>query len=482
MFEPVIAFFAKSTIVLVIALAVCSLRRLSAGERHAVAATSLVAVALLAAVTLLSDHIRIAGLAVALPAVDLLPIDVAEPLSAVTEARGAVENPAPLVASSRALNWWAWGLGVYAAVAIVLGASTLAGRRGVADYVRRLPVWSEPRLVPDHVDVRLDERGTPWTWGHRHPVIVLPREFQSWPRNRQQAVLAHDLGHYADVRIMPSHSRSAHGVRKIVLCNRRTARLPGSVVDYADIPCRRCQSGQWTAPAARHNPNVGIVSEFRSDRLPRLSVDPASRPRHRPLWRPPSRRRLPARDLRVRWSHFLDRSLRRTPVSRGDTGITRKRRRFLGGFQEAGGAGGSAGTRHGSGDRGAARGAPEPGEPLEAAGRGGSRGVFAPPGSKRGGEHEATIRDLHAKIGELTVERDFFCAGWRAEPGGAGPDGRPRLRAAAVAAVRAAPREPLVAVLRVAWGERGEPGADAPAGGVVRGHHLHPCLARLFST
>ena len=30
--------------------------------------------------------------------------------------------------------------------------------------------------------------------------------------------------------------------------------------------------------------------------------------------------------------------------------------------------------------------------------------VFSGPGSKRGGEHEATIRDLHAKIGELTVE------------------------------------------------------------------------------
>ena len=37
--------------------------------------------------------------------------------------------------------------------------------------------------------------------------------------------------------------------------------------------------------------------------------------------------------------------------------------------------------------------------------------VFSGPGSKRGGEHEATIRDLHAKIGELTVERDFFLRG-----------------------------------------------------------------------
>ena len=37
--------------------------------------------------------------------------------------------------------------------------------------------------------------------------------------------------------------------------------------------------------------------------------------------------------------------------------------------------------------------------------------VFSQPGSRRGGDHAATIRDLHAKIGELTVERDFFLRG-----------------------------------------------------------------------
>ena len=37
--------------------------------------------------------------------------------------------------------------------------------------------------------------------------------------------------------------------------------------------------------------------------------------------------------------------------------------------------------------------------------------VFSQPGSKRGAEHDATIRDLHAKIGELTVERDSFLRG-----------------------------------------------------------------------
>ena len=37
--------------------------------------------------------------------------------------------------------------------------------------------------------------------------------------------------------------------------------------------------------------------------------------------------------------------------------------------------------------------------------------VFSQPRSKRGEEHEATVRNLHAKIGELTVERDFFLRG-----------------------------------------------------------------------
>ena len=37
--------------------------------------------------------------------------------------------------------------------------------------------------------------------------------------------------------------------------------------------------------------------------------------------------------------------------------------------------------------------------------------VFSGPASKRGRAHEATTRDLHAKIGELTVERDFFLRG-----------------------------------------------------------------------
>ena len=37
--------------------------------------------------------------------------------------------------------------------------------------------------------------------------------------------------------------------------------------------------------------------------------------------------------------------------------------------------------------------------------------VFAGATSRRQKDHEATIHDLHAKIGELTVERDFLSRG-----------------------------------------------------------------------
>ena len=37
--------------------------------------------------------------------------------------------------------------------------------------------------------------------------------------------------------------------------------------------------------------------------------------------------------------------------------------------------------------------------------------IFSRPALQRDGEHEAKVRELHAKIGELTVERDFFLRG-----------------------------------------------------------------------
>ena len=90
-------------------------------------------------------------------------------------------------------------------------------------------------------------------------------------------------------------------------------------------------------------------------------------------------------------------------------------------------------------------------------------------GRKAALEHEAKIRDLHAKIGELTVELDFFGAGSSAEPGGAGADDRAGRTAESFAAVRAAGREPIVAVLPAEGGERRELGADAAHGRAPHG-------------
>ena len=46
----------------------------------------------------------------------------------------------------------------------------------------------------------------------------------------------------------------------------------------------------------------------------------------------------------------------------------------------------------------------------------GMREVFSKGAERSRGDHEGEIRDLHAKIGELTVERDFWPKGSSGEP------------------------------------------------------------------
>ena len=55
----------------------------------------------------------------------------------------------------------------------------------------------------------------------------------------------------------------------------------------------------------------------------------------------------------------------------------------------------------------------EPGQRLKRQAQAGLEEVFAGATSRRQKDHEATIHDLHAKIGELTVERDFLSRGLR---------------------------------------------------------------------
>ena len=149
--------------------------------------------------------------------------------------------------------------------------------------------------------------------------------------------------------------------------------------------------------------------------------------------------------------------------------MSKKRRRFTAGVQEASGAGSAAGTGHGAGHRDPARGASEPGERLEAAGGGGPRrGVLA--GSEAGlgarVDDPGSAREDRRTDGGAGI---FFCAGWGAEPGGASRDDRARRRVVPGATVRVARREPIIAVLHAGGGERGEPGVDAASGRAALG-------------
>ena len=116
--------------------------------------------------------------------------------------------------------------------------------------------------------------------------------------------------------------------------------------------------------------------------------------------------------LRLRWSRFFDNRLRCIPGPWGGTGMTtNRRRRFTADFKKRVALEALRGDRTvqaiaakhevhpnqvGTWKRQAVEGLDE---------------VFARGGSPGPSEHEATIRDLHAKIGELTMERDFFQRG-----------------------------------------------------------------------
>ncbi len=64
------------------------------------------------------------------------------------------------------------------------------------------------------------------------------------------------------------------------------------------------------------------------------------------------------------------------------------------------------------------KGAPEPDEHVEAPGGGCPRPVFTNSVDRARRDHESEVRDLHAKIRELTVEGDFLARGDK-------PDGLP---------------------------------------------------------
>ena len=185
MLEAIAAFLVKTTVVLGVANGVCAIGGLSAAERHAAASIGVLGVAMV-------------GVLLWFPAwylpvpVGLVPGDWASPVPHPAVVAGPVPASDGVEASAHAIPW-TWILTIYIAVAVALAAVASVRQYRIVRRVRHLPVWRG--RCPKNVDVRMDACGTPWTWGTRRPVIVLPRGFDAWPTDRQRAALDHEVGH-----------------------------------------------------------------------------------------------------------------------------------------------------------------------------------------------------------------------------------------------------------------------------------------------
>ena len=204
MFEVVVELLLKSTVVLLAANAICSIKRLTNAERHAVASIGLLAVVVVAALSILPSvkaPVPAWQVTVPAPAWNLVPFEMPVPADAMDpETRTgtvgpALSTPEPSPPPKATLPSWLWWVLGYATVVAVLGTSTIAGRRRVSHYARNLPARKAPSGLPDTIDVRTDSCATPWTWGVRRPIIVLPRDFDAWPPHRRDEALSHELGH-----------------------------------------------------------------------------------------------------------------------------------------------------------------------------------------------------------------------------------------------------------------------------------------------
>ena len=93
----------------------------------------------------------------------------------------------------------------------------------------------------------------------------------------------------------------------------------------------------------------------------------------------------------------------------------------------------------------------------------GMKEVFSKGAERTRGDHEGEIRDLHAKIGELTVERDFFGQRAQVVSGGEAPgDDRTRPSQAQLEpSMPPASCEPILCVPQAQGRERRESWVDA---------------------
>jgi TonB family protein len=192
-----LAAIVRSSLVLLVGLAmVAVLRRQPAAFRHALLAIAIVLAALqpLANVVLPAWFVPVLRTqpAAVVPAV-VPEVDTATSFEIIAP----TTSPAPSADLGAAVAW-AWAAGViFSVLGMAMGAGWLMwlARRGRDAGGEWRTIAGELSMAPR---VRLRITGHPAmlaTWGVVRPVILLPRDAESWPADRIRVVLAHELAH-----------------------------------------------------------------------------------------------------------------------------------------------------------------------------------------------------------------------------------------------------------------------------------------------
>lgn len=208
------AFLVKSSAILIFALAISvAMRRRSAEERHLLWVVVVAALLLLPAfsITLPSFH---SPVSVFRPG-DALPAPTGVLEDSVSEA-AAQAAPAAFPSSAMPV---AARLGADAAFMVSVIYSVVAGfllltlcikslcvtrlTRGFAEVADGYVLDLVEALRREHgvrrrIRIRVsDVHQTPWVWGCRSPILVLPRGFGSWAEDDRRNAIVHEISHIA---------------------------------------------------------------------------------------------------------------------------------------------------------------------------------------------------------------------------------------------------------------------------------------------
>ncbi len=175
MIEIVATFLLKSTLLLGLAGAYSRWESRSPAERHAVALIAILALPVMA----------VGGLLVRWNVA--LPKAVPDVLGWASATVAPAETATPLT----------WLIIVYLLGLAALMTSTVAELWTTSRHARLLAPYRGSRVAGacDKIQMRVDRCSSPWVYGARRPIIVVPEDFRSWAASRRRDALAHEIAH-----------------------------------------------------------------------------------------------------------------------------------------------------------------------------------------------------------------------------------------------------------------------------------------------